>query len=146
LVFWKSPTILGKTTYVQIPFVSIQAVKVILESQGTAYSITTEDVQQNEEMLLREKNGMVTSTLKHLTLEKKWITSVAKHPSLGSKLNTGYSFKKPAHEHASSSAREGGHTPGSKPGSKPASELHKLLCCGLQIRLPLIREMIHSSL
>ncbi|KAB0375553.1 hypothetical protein FD755_012196 [Muntiacus reevesi] len=75
LVFWKSPTILGKTTYVQIPFVSIQVVKVILESQGTAYSITTEDVQvlfdkQNEEMLLREKNGMVTSTLKHHTLEK----------------------------------------------------------------------------
>ncbi|XP_043319656.1 carboxypeptidase A4-like isoform X1 [Cervus canadensis] len=44
-----------------------------------------------------------------------------------------------------SSAREGGHTPGSKPGSKPASELHKLLCCGLQIRHQVFRINVRNG-
>lgn len=45
LDFWKSPTIPGETTHVRVPFVSLQAVKVFLESQGIPYSIMIEDVQ-----------------------------------------------------------------------------------------------------
>lgn len=45
LDFWRSPTIPGETAHVRVPFVSIQAVKVFLESQGIAYSIMIEDVQ-----------------------------------------------------------------------------------------------------
>uniref|UniRef100_A0A8B9WUA6 Carboxypeptidase A4 n=1 Tax=Bos mutus grunniens TaxID=30521 RepID=A0A8B9WUA6_BOSMU len=40
----------------------------------------------------------------------------------------------------------GGRTyTGSKPGSKPASELHKLLCCGLQIRHQVFRINIRNE-
>lgn len=45
LDFWKLPTIPGETAHVRVPFVSIQAVKVFLESQGIAYSTMIEDVQ-----------------------------------------------------------------------------------------------------
>lgn len=45
LDFWKSPTIPRQTVHVRVPFASIQAVKVFLESQGIAYSIMIEDVQ-----------------------------------------------------------------------------------------------------
>lgn len=64
--------------------------------------------KQGLEMEEREKSfndysfaNICFCILKHFRFPKKWVTSVAEHPSLGSKLNTGYSFKKPAHEHAS---------------------------------------------
>ena len=64
--------------------------------------------QQGLEMEEREKSlydysfaNIYFCILKHFGFPKKWITSVAEHLSLGSKLNTGYSLKKPAHEHAS---------------------------------------------
>nr|XP_039328758.1 carboxypeptidase A2 isoform X2 [Saimiri boliviensis boliviensis] len=65
LDFWKSPTTPGETAHVRVPFISVQAVKVFLESLGIAYSIMIEDVQvlldkENEEMLFnqrRERSG-----------------------------------------------------------------------------------------
>lgn len=45
LDFWKAPTTPGETAHVRVPFVSVQAVKVFLESQDIAYSIMIDDVQ-----------------------------------------------------------------------------------------------------
>lgn len=45
LDFWKLPTIPGETAHVRVPFVSVQAVKIFLESQDIAYSIMIDDVQ-----------------------------------------------------------------------------------------------------
>ncbi|KAF5927598.1 hypothetical protein HPG69_000501 [Diceros bicornis minor] len=103
LDFWKSPTNLRQTAHVRVPFVSIQAVKVLLESQGIAYSITIEDVQvlsdkENEEMLFnqrREWNGNFNSeayhTLEEISQELDHL--VAEHPGLVSKVNIGHSFE-----------------------------------------------------
>ncbi|XP_045351605.1 carboxypeptidase A2 isoform X2 [Leopardus geoffroyi] len=104
LDFWRSPTIPGETAHVRVPFVSIQAVKVFLESQGIAYSIMIEDVQvlldkENEEMLLnqrRERNGNFNFEAYH-TLEEisqAMDNIVAEHPGLVSKVNIGHSFEK----------------------------------------------------
>ncbi|XP_019308296.2 carboxypeptidase A2 [Panthera pardus] len=104
LDFWKSPTIPGETAHVRVPFVSVQAVKVFLESQGIAYSIMIEDVQvlldkENEEMLLnqrRERNGNFNFEAYH-TLEEisqAMDNIVAEHPGLVSKVNIGHSFEK----------------------------------------------------
>lgn len=41
----RSPSNTRQTVHVRVPFASIQAVKVFLESQGIAYSIMIEDVQ-----------------------------------------------------------------------------------------------------
>ncbi|XP_021564016.1 carboxypeptidase A2 isoform X2 [Carlito syrichta] len=65
LDFWRPPSTTGETVHVRVPFVSVQAVKVFLESQGIAYSIMIEDVQvlldkEDEEMLFnqrRERSG-----------------------------------------------------------------------------------------
>ncbi|XP_020039393.1 carboxypeptidase A2 isoform X3 [Castor canadensis] len=103
LDFWKLPTIPGKTTHVRVPFVSLQAVKVFLESQGIAYSIMIEDVQvlldqENEEMLLnqrRERNGNFNFGAYH-TLEEisqEMDNLVAEHPGLVSRVNIGSSFE-----------------------------------------------------
>nr|XP_023400393.1 carboxypeptidase A2 isoform X2 [Loxodonta africana] len=61
LDFWKSATTPGQTAHVRVPFVSLQAVKVFLESQGFAYSIMIEDVQISQEMdhLVAEYPGLV---------------------------------------------------------------------------------------
>ncbi|KAK1335141.1 hypothetical protein QTO34_004721 [Cnephaeus nilssonii] len=77
LDFWKLPTIPGETAHVRVPFVSVQAVKIFLESQDIAYSIMIDDVQvlldkENEEMLLnqrRERNGNFNFEAYH-TLEE----------------------------------------------------------------------------
>ncbi|XP_023063589.1 carboxypeptidase A2 isoform X2 [Piliocolobus tephrosceles] len=60
LDFWRSPSTPGETAHVRVPFVSVQAVKAFLESQGIAYSIMIEDVQvlldkENEEMLFNRR-------------------------------------------------------------------------------------------
>ncbi|XP_065794564.1 carboxypeptidase A4-like [Muntiacus reevesi] len=104
LVFWKSPTILGKTTYVQIPFVSIQVVKVILESQGTAYSITTEDVQtvldteeqQMQHNVHQELSSNCFNYGAYHTLEaihKEMDNIVKYYPRLASTVTIGHSFE-----------------------------------------------------
>ncbi|XP_049749991.1 carboxypeptidase A2 isoform X2 [Elephas maximus indicus] len=61
LDFWKSATTPGQTAHVRVPIVSLQAVKVFLESQGFAYSIMIEDVQISQEMdhLVAEYPGLV---------------------------------------------------------------------------------------
>uniref|UniRef100_A0A8C0S0I2 Carboxypeptidase A2 n=1 Tax=Canis lupus familiaris TaxID=9615 RepID=A0A8C0S0I2_CANLF len=104
LDFWKLPTIPGETAHVRVPFVSIQAVKVFLESQGIAYSTMIEDVQvlldkENEEMLLnrrRQRNGNFNFEAYH-TLEEisqEMDTLAAQYPGLVSKVNIGQSFEK----------------------------------------------------
>ncbi|KAF7479637.1 Hypothetical predicted protein [Marmota monax] len=103
LDFWKSPTTPGETAHVRVPFVSVPAVKVFLESQGITYSIMIEDVQvlldqENEEMLLnrrRERNGNFNFGAYH-TLEEisqEMDNLVAEHPGLVSKVNIGSSFE-----------------------------------------------------
>ncbi|XP_040147371.1 carboxypeptidase A2 isoform X2 [Ictidomys tridecemlineatus] len=103
LDFWKSPTTPGETAHVRVPFISVPAVKVFLESQGITYSIMIEDVQvlldqENEEMLLnrrRERNGNFNFGAYH-TLEEisqEMDNLVAEHPGLVSKVNIGSSFE-----------------------------------------------------
>uniref|UniRef100_A0A2I3HVG5 Carboxypeptidase A2 n=1 Tax=Nomascus leucogenys TaxID=61853 RepID=A0A2I3HVG5_NOMLE len=103
LDFWKSPTTPGETVHVRVPFVSVQAVKAFLESQGIAYSIMIEDVQvlldkENEEMLFnrrRERSGNFNFGAYH-TLEEisqEMDNLVAEHPGLVSKVNIGSSFE-----------------------------------------------------
>ncbi|XP_004642810.1 carboxypeptidase A2 [Octodon degus] len=103
LDFWKSPTIPGKSAHVRVPFVSIQAVKVFLESQRIAYSIMIEDVQdlldqENEEMLLNQRrersvgfNFGAYHTLEEISQQMDRL--VAEHPGLVSKVNIGSSFE-----------------------------------------------------
>ncbi|KAM4874150.1 carboxypeptidase A2 [Thomomys bottae] len=103
LDFWKSPTIPGKTIHIRVPFVSVQAVKVFLESQKIDYSIMIEDVQalldqENEEMLLnqrRERNGNFNfgayHTLEEISQEMDRL--VAERPDLVSQVNIGSSFE-----------------------------------------------------
>ncbi|EDM15255.1 carboxypeptidase A2 (pancreatic) (predicted), isoform CRA_b [Rattus norvegicus] len=103
LDFWKSPTIPGETVHVRVPFASIQAVKVFLESQGIDYSIMIEDVQvlldqEREEMLFnqqRERGGNFNFEAYH-TLEEiyqEMDNLVAENPGLVSKVNIGSSFE-----------------------------------------------------
>ncbi|XP_064343872.1 LOW QUALITY PROTEIN: carboxypeptidase A2 [Camelus dromedarius] len=103
LNFWKSPTIPGETAHVRVPFVSIQAVKVFLESQGIVYFIMMESVQvlldkKNEEMLLyqrREWNGSFNFETYRILEEisQEMNNLVAEHPGLGRKVNIGYPFE-----------------------------------------------------
>ncbi|GAB1290644.1 Carboxypeptidase A2 [Apodemus speciosus] len=103
LDFWKSPTIPKRTVHARVPFASIQAVKVFLESQGIAYSIMIEDVQvlldqEREEMLFnqqRERGGNFNFEAYH-TLEEiyqEMDNLVAENPDLMSKVNIGSSFE-----------------------------------------------------
>uniref|UniRef100_A0A8D0QK68 Carboxypeptidase A1 n=1 Tax=Sus scrofa TaxID=9823 RepID=A0A8D0QK68_PIG len=88
------------TTHVQVPFVSIQAVKGFLESQGIVYSIMIEDVQvlldkEYEEMLIREWNGNFNFEA-YLILEEifqEMNNLITDHPGLESKVNIGYAFE-----------------------------------------------------
>ncbi|KAM5255507.1 carboxypeptidase A2 [Ctenodactylus gundi] len=103
LDFWKSPTTPGETAHVRVPFVSVQAVKVFLESQGISYSIMIEDVQvlldqENEDMLYnqrRERSGSFNFGAYH-TLEEisqQMDDLVAEHPGVVSRVNIGSSFE-----------------------------------------------------
>ncbi|XP_050639069.1 carboxypeptidase A2 [Macaca thibetana thibetana] len=104
LDFWRSPSTPGETAHIRVPFVSVQAVKAFLESQGIAYSIMIEDVQvlldkENEEMLFnrrRERSGNFNFGAYH-TLEEisqEMDNLVAEYPGLVSKVNIGSSFEK----------------------------------------------------
>ncbi|XP_037369050.1 carboxypeptidase A2 [Talpa occidentalis] len=104
LDFWKSPTTPGETAHVRVPFVSLQAVKVFLESQGIDYSIMIKDVQalldkENEEMLFnqrRERNGNFNFGAYHTfeEISAELDNLVAEHPGLVSKVTIGSSFEK----------------------------------------------------
>ncbi|XP_008047782.1 carboxypeptidase A2 isoform X1 [Carlito syrichta] len=103
LDFWRPPSTTGETVHVRVPFVSVQAVKVFLESQGIAYSIMIEDVQvlldkEDEEMLFnqrRERSGNFNFGAYH-TLEEisqEMDSLVAEYPGLVSKVTIGSSFE-----------------------------------------------------
>ncbi|XP_006861196.1 PREDICTED: carboxypeptidase A2 [Chrysochloris asiatica] len=108
LDFWKSPTTPGQATHVRVPWGSLQAVKVFLESQDIAYSIMIQDVQvlldkENEEMLFnqrRERSGVFNfgayHSLEEISQEMDHI--IAENPDLVSKVKIGYSFEnRPMH-------------------------------------------------
>uniref|UniRef100_A0A8B9EXW3 Peptidase M14 domain-containing protein n=1 Tax=Anser cygnoides TaxID=8845 RepID=A0A8B9EXW3_ANSCY len=54
--FWRDPTKPGRPSDLHVPFPSLQAVKIFLESHGISYSIMIEDVQQ---LLDEEKKTMM---------------------------------------------------------------------------------------
>ncbi|NXJ83904.1 CBPA5 Carboxypeptidase, partial [Trogon melanurus] len=56
--FWRHPTSPGHPADLRVPFPSLQAVKVFLESNSISYSIMIEDVQ---ELLDEEKKAMARS-------------------------------------------------------------------------------------
>ncbi|KAM9650950.1 carboxypeptidase A2 [Trichechus inunguis] len=103
LDFWKSATTPGQTAHVRVPSVSVQAVKVFLESQGIAYSIMIEDVQvlldkENEEMLFNQRternsnfNFGAYHSLEEISQEVDHL--VADYPGLVSKVEIGRSFE-----------------------------------------------------
>ncbi|NXP18518.1 CBPA5 Carboxypeptidase, partial [Scytalopus superciliaris] len=56
--FWHHPTIPGHPADLRVPFSSLQAVKLFLDSHGFSYSVMIEDVQ---ELLDEEKESMMKS-------------------------------------------------------------------------------------
>ncbi|KAF1477524.1 Carboxypeptidase A1, partial [Megadyptes antipodes antipodes] len=56
--FWRHPTSPGQPADLRVPFPSLQAVKIFLESNSISYSIMIEDVQ---ELLDEEKKTMTKS-------------------------------------------------------------------------------------
>ncbi|NXH79299.1 CBPA1 Carboxypeptidase, partial [Hydrobates tethys] len=58
LDFWRHPTSPDHPTDLRVPFASLQAVKIFLESNSISYSIMIEDVQ---ELLDEEKKTMMKS-------------------------------------------------------------------------------------
>ncbi|XP_068526270.1 carboxypeptidase A1-like [Anas acuta] len=105
LDFWRDPTKPGHPSDLRVPFPSLQAVKIFLESHGISYSIMIKDVQQllDEEkkiMLLSKEKERSTSTFdfaSYHTLDEiyNWLdTLVANHPGLVSKIQIGESYEK----------------------------------------------------
>uniref|UniRef100_A0A8C3BCC9 Carboxypeptidase A2 n=1 Tax=Cairina moschata TaxID=8855 RepID=A0A8C3BCC9_CAIMO len=105
LDFWRDPTKPGHPSDLRVPFPSLQAVKIFLESHGIPYSIMIKDVQQllDEEkkiMLLSKEQERSTSTFdfaSYHTLDEiySWLdTLVANHPGLVSKIQIGESYEK----------------------------------------------------
>ncbi|XP_074725408.1 carboxypeptidase A1-like [Strix uralensis] len=102
--FWRHPTRPGHPADLRVPFHSLQAVKIFLESNRISYSIMIEDVQ---ELLDEEKKTMMksrrmersTSTFdfaSYHTLDEiyNWMdTLVDDHPSLVSKIQIGQSYE-----------------------------------------------------
>ncbi|KFQ85554.1 Carboxypeptidase A1 [Phoenicopterus ruber ruber] len=104
LDFWRHPSSPGHPADLRVPFPSLQAVKILLESNSISYSIMIEDVQ---ELLDEEKKSMTksrriersTSTFNfasYHTIDEiyDWMdTLVADHPSLVSKIQIGWSYE-----------------------------------------------------
>ncbi|XP_074681614.1 carboxypeptidase A1-like [Strix aluco] len=102
--FWRHPTRPGHPADLRVPFHSLQAVKIFLESNRISYSIMIKDVQ---ELLDEEKKTMMksrrmersTSTFdfaSYHTLDEiyNWMdTLVDDHPSLVSKIQIGQSYE-----------------------------------------------------
>ncbi|KAL4669804.1 hypothetical protein H8959_008358 [Pygathrix nigripes] len=101
LDFWRSPSTPGETAHVRVPFVSVQAVKSFLESQGIAYSIMIEDVQGmgkitrgSDLMQQMVHSQMSIYSLETFQISQEMDNLVAEHPGLVSKVNIGSSFEK----------------------------------------------------
>ncbi|KAM9277590.1 carboxypeptidase A1-like [Cariama cristata] len=103
LDFWRHPTRPGRPADLRVPFPSLQAVKIFLESNSISYSIMIEDVQ---ELLDEEKKTMMKSRIErstsmfdfasYHTIDEiyNWMdTLVHDHPSLVSKLQIGQSYE-----------------------------------------------------
>ncbi|NWW91428.1 CBPA1 Carboxypeptidase, partial [Rhynochetos jubatus] len=102
--FWRQPTRPGHPADLHVPFSSLQAVRVFLESFSISYSVMIEDVQ---ELLDEEKNSMMKSRrierstrtfdfASYHTLEEiyDWMdVLVGDHPSLVSKIQIGQSYE-----------------------------------------------------
>ncbi|KFW02084.1 Carboxypeptidase A1, partial [Eurypyga helias] len=102
--FWRHPTRPGHPADLHVPFSSLRAVKVFLESFGISYSVMIKDVQ---ELLDEEKKSMMKSRrtkrstrtfdfASYHTLDEiyDWMdVLVDDHPSLVSKIQIGQSYE-----------------------------------------------------
>ncbi|XP_053318054.1 carboxypeptidase A1-like [Spea bombifrons] len=99
---WRSPTKLGLSMDVSVPFTSLQGAKVFLESNNIPYSIMIEDVQalldqEQQDMKAsrlqeRRTNSFSYSTYHTLDEIYSWIDNlVSEYPKLVSKINIGHS-------------------------------------------------------
>ncbi|KFQ38522.1 Carboxypeptidase A1 [Mesitornis unicolor] len=102
--FWRHPTSPRHPIDLRVPFASLQAVKIFLESNSISYSIMIEDVQ---ELLDEEKKTMMKSRrierstntfdfASYHTIDEiyGWMdTLVDNHPSLVSKIQIGQSYE-----------------------------------------------------
>ncbi|XP_040584653.1 carboxypeptidase A1 [Mesocricetus auratus] len=104
LDFWRDPVRPGLPIDVRVPFSSIQAVKVFLESQGISYDIMIEDVQslldeEQEQMSNFQARALSTDTFNYATYHTldeiyEFIDLlVAENPQLVSKIQIGNTFE-----------------------------------------------------
>ncbi|XP_003475247.1 carboxypeptidase A1 [Cavia porcellus] len=106
LDFWRGPTRPGSPIDVRVPFPSVQAVKVFLESLGIEYRIMIEDVQslldeEKEQMLISNARASVRSTdafnyATYHTLEEIYEfidLLVSENPQLVSKIQIGNTYE-----------------------------------------------------
>ncbi|NXW61681.1 CBPA1 Carboxypeptidase, partial [Eurystomus gularis] len=104
LDFWLHPTSPGHPVDVRVPFLSLQPVKIFLESNNISYSIMIEDVQEllDEEKKTMAKSRRVQRSIStfdfasYHTIDEiyDWMDMlVDHHPSLVSKLQIGQSYE-----------------------------------------------------
>ncbi|NXI37934.1 CBPA1 Carboxypeptidase, partial [Galbula dea] len=104
LDFWRHPSSPGHPADLHVPFPSLQAVKLFLESNSISYSIMIEDVQalvdeEKQTMMKARRVERSISTFdfaSYHTLDEiySWMdTLVAHHPSLVSKIQIGQSYE-----------------------------------------------------
>ncbi|KAM5302655.1 carboxypeptidase A1 [Glossophaga mutica] len=104
LDFWRGPAQPGSPIDVRVPFASVQAVKVFLESHGIEYTTMIEDVQslldeEQEQMFAFQARAASTDTFNYATyhtLEEIYgfmDMLVAEHPQLVSKLQIGNTYE-----------------------------------------------------
>ncbi|XP_008844560.1 carboxypeptidase A1 isoform X1 [Nannospalax galili] len=104
LDFWRDPAGAGIPIDVRVPFLSIQSVKVFLESHGISYEIMIEDVQslleeEQKQMSAFKTRARSTDTFSYATyhtLDEIYEFTdllVAEHPQLVSKIQIGNTFE-----------------------------------------------------
>ncbi|CAH6778404.1 carboxypeptidase A1 [Phodopus roborovskii] len=104
LDFWRDPVRAGIPIDVRVPFPSIQAVKVFLESEDISYDIMIEDVQslleeEQEQMFAFQARALSTDTFNYATyhtldeIYEFMDLLVAENPQLVSKIQIGNTFE-----------------------------------------------------
>ncbi|XP_042551981.1 carboxypeptidase A1 isoform X1 [Dipodomys spectabilis] len=104
LDFWRDPSRPGTPIDVRVPFSSLQAVKIFLESHGISYTIMIEDVQslldkEKRQMSSFQARAQSTDTFNYATyhtLEEIYNFMdllVAENPQLASKIQIGNSYE-----------------------------------------------------
>ncbi|XP_053575720.1 carboxypeptidase A1 [Bombina bombina] len=102
--FWRSPARPNLPVDMRVPFRSLQAVKMLLESSSISYSIMVDDVQtlldqeqqemKRSKMQARSSNSFSYSTYHTLDEIYMWVDSlIAEYPKLISKIHIGNSFE-----------------------------------------------------